>query len=214
MAIARGTNVAASYEALAKLRWDQASLTPATSSSARRRRRRRPAWQVAAFALGGAVALTLGALLTARAAPMPTPAPVEASVLLESDPPGAFIFVKGEPTGRVTPATLAGLDPAAPLVFRLEKLGHEPASGEAQLKAGAVANKKVKLVANQGVVRFTRLPRGAVVRVGDQVVLPGQEVILALGPQEVQVVMGGRVTDSRPIVVSAGAQEIPLNGAP
>jgi hypothetical protein len=169
---------------------------------------------VAAFALSGAVALTLGALLTARAAPVPSPAPAEASARLESEPPGAFIFVRGEPSGRVTPATLAGLDPSEPLVFRLEKLGHAPAVGELALKAGAVASKKVTLVANQGVVRFTRLPRGAVVRVGDQVVLPGQEVILPPGPQDVQIVMAGRVTGTRPIVVSPGAQEISLTEVP
>ncbi len=210
MAIARGTNVVASYNELRKLRWDDRS-APATPAHGPRRRHR-PAWQMAVFMLSSSVALAGDALLTAPSVPAPRPAPKLTSAHLESDPPGAFVFIGGEPTGRVTPVTLSGLEPSSALRFRLEKPGHAPATGELPLQSGAEVSRRVTLVANQGVVRFAKLPRGAAVRVGDQVVLPGQEAILPAGPLTAVLLVGGQVVGTYPIVIAPGPQELVLHG--
>ena len=141
----------------------------------------------------------------------PEPAPM-ASARLESDPPGAFVFIRGEPSGRVTPVTLNGLDPNVPLQYRLEKPGYGTAAGDLSLKEGATAQRSVKLVANEGLVRFTHLPRGAAVRVGNQVVVQGEETLLPLGKQTAEVIIAGQVTSSQVITVSGGPQEIALKG--
>jgi eukaryotic-like serine/threonine-protein kinase len=208
--IARGTNVVASYNELRKLKWDDRS-SPATPAHGPRRRHR-PFWQMAAFALSSSAALAGSAWLTAPEVPAPRPAPKLTSAHLESDPPGAFVFIHGEPSGRVTPVTLSGLDPSAPLQFRLEKLGHAPASGELPLQSGAEVSRRVTLVANQGMVRFAKLPRGAVVRVGEVTILPGQEAILPAGPQTASLVVGGQVVATFPIVIAPGPQELVLPG--
>ena len=211
LAIARGANVAASYHELMRLPWDEAQL-PVTPSLGGGRARHRPAWQLALFGLGGALAVGLAAWMTERRPPEPVEPEPLASALLESDPPGAFIFVRGEPSGRVTPVTLTGLDPGSPLRFRLEKPGYASATGELPLQPGAVASRRVTLVANEAVVRFSHLPPGAAVRVGATVVLPGQEAILPSGRQVAEVLVEGRVVSTHVIVVAPGPQEIPLSG--
>ena len=209
MSIARGKQVMRSYDELMRLDWDA---TPSTTPSSGARRRRRAPWKVAAFALIGAAAVLLGGLGSARPTPTSAPKPVLTSALLESDPPGAFVFVHGEPTGRVTPVTLSGLDATEPLQFRLEKSGYASTSGELPLQEGATATRRVTLVANRGVVRFTQLPRGAAVRVGDLVVLAGQDAVLPPGRHVAEVVLGGRVSSTHVIEVAPGPQDIPLRG--
>ena len=209
LAIARGTNVAHSYQELSRLRWDAA---PAPVVSVGGRRRGRPLWQLVLFVVWGVGALALAALATMRSTREPPEPPVLASAQLVSEPPGAHVFVRGEPSGRVTPVTLNGLDPSAPLQFRLEKPGYGSVTGELPLREGETAARTVTLVANQGLVRFTRLPRGAAVRVAGQVVLADREVLLPLGRQVAEVVVGGRVIATHAIVVVPGPQETPLSG--
>jgi len=210
MSIARGRNVQASYTELTALRWDDTS-APATPYGSDRRKHREP-WKLAAFAgLGLAVMLGAG-VATAPREPRPSPRPSLASAHLESDPAGAFIFVRGEPTGQLTPTTLTGLDPASPLEFRLEKPGHASVGGSLPLKAGAVASRRLTLVANKGVVRFTNLPRGALVRIAGLVVLPGQEVLVTPGQQVAELVVGGEVVSTQTFTIMPGAQELQLPG--
>ena len=209
LAIARGTNVTPSYQELMRLRWDA---TPAPVLSSGGRRHHRPLWHTILFGVWGAGALVLAALITMHPVREPPEPPPLASARLESEPPGAFVFVRGEPSGRVTPVTLTGLDPNVPLRFRLEKPGYASLSGELPLQEGGVAQRSVTLVANRGLVRFTKLPRGAAVRVGGQVVLPGEEAVLPTGKQVAEVLVAGRVISTRDVVVAAGPQEIPLTG--
>jgi serine/threonine protein kinase len=209
LAIARNTNVVRSYQELSQLAWPE---TPAPVVSSIGRPRSRSAWPLVAFAAGSALLVALAALVTARRTPLEEGPPVRASARLESDPPGAFLFVRGEPTGKVTPATVDGLDPSSPLDFRLEKPGYASASGSLPLQAGAVTSRRLTLVANRGVVRFTGLPRNAAVRVGELVVLPGEEAVLPPGRQVAEVLVAGRVVASQTIVVAPGPQELPLAG--
>jgi serine/threonine-protein kinase len=207
MSIAQGRNVAASYAELMALRWDETS-APATPSSGTRRRR--SAWHLAAFA-GVSLAVMVGAgLATEPREPRPLARPALASARLDSDPPGAFIFVRGEPTGQLTPATFTGLDPSEPLEFRLEKPGHASVGGRLALKPGAVASRRLTLVANKGVVRFTNLPRGALVRIGGVVALPEQEVIITPGQQVAELVVGGEVVATHTLTIAPGPQDLEL----
>jgi serine/threonine-protein kinase len=209
LGIARGANVAASYQELMRLPWDA---TPAPVVSVGGRRRARPAWQTVLFVLWGIGALALAALATMRAErPPPEPLPL-ASAQLVSEPPGAFVFVRGEPSGRVTPVTLTGLDPVVPLQFRLEKPGYATLSGELALREGETATRTVTLVANQGLVRFPKLPKGSMVRVAGQVIRSGQQALLPVGRQVAEVLVGGRVVSTHSIVVAPGPQDLTLGG--
>ncbi len=210
LAIARGTNVTNSYQELMRLRWESA---PAPMISVSAKRRGRPLWQVLLFSFWGIGALLLAALATmaSRHAP-PEPVPL-ASAHFESEPPGAFIFVRGEPSGRVTPATLTGLDPSMPLQYRLEKPGYSSLTGELALKEGGTTTHTVNLVANRGLVRFTGLSKGAAVRVSGQIVLPGRQALLSTGKQVAEVLIAGRVVSTQTITVVPGPQEFALGKA-
>ena len=211
LAIARGTNVSSSYQELTRLPWDA---TPAPMLSSSARRTNRPVWQVVLFGVWGIGALVLAALFTmhTRQAP-PEPVPL-ASAQFVSEPPGAFIFLRGEPSGRVTPATLSGLDPSSPLQFRLEKPGYATLTGQLELKEGALVTHTVNLVANSGLVRFSGLRPGAAVRVSGQVVLPGKEALIPTGRQVAEVLLAGRVVSTQTITVVPGPQEFALGKGP
>jgi serine/threonine-protein kinase len=68
-----------------------------------------------------------------------------ASLTLESEPPGAFVFLGGEPTGLRTPATFHGLPPGVPMSIRLQREGHQPATDTVTLTAGEQAARRLAL---------------------------------------------------------------------
>jgi hypothetical protein len=68
-----------------------------------------------------------------------------ASATITSEPAGAFVFVDGEPTGRVTPTTLSGLDASKPIKVRVEKVGFKPREETVSLEAGKQVSKAFQL---------------------------------------------------------------------
>jgi serine/threonine-protein kinase len=72
------------------------------------------------------VFLALAGVVLATAAGLAAPAKglasgeAPATLTLESEPAGAFVFLGGEPTGVRTPATFRGLPPGTPLSIRLQ----------------------------------------------------------------------------------------------
>jgi serine/threonine protein kinase len=96
------------------------------------------------------VALAMGVLAAAgwlatpdRGTPSMGAAP--AALTLESEPPGAFVFLGGEPTGLRTPATFHGLPSGTPVSIRLQHEGHEAALDTVTLAAGEQAKRRVAL---------------------------------------------------------------------
>lgn len=63
------------------------------------------------------------------------PAPVKGSLVLESDPPGASIWINGDLRAEVTPATIGQLPTGMPLDVKLTKDGFEQAREQVTLKA-------------------------------------------------------------------------------
>jgi serine/threonine protein kinase len=78
-----------------------------------------------------------------------TPAP-KGSLVLESDPPGASIWINGDLRAESTPATIAQLPTGVPLDVKLTMDGFEQAKQEVRLKDGEAA--KVRLDLKKGSV--------------------------------------------------------------
>jgi eukaryotic-like serine/threonine-protein kinase len=207
--IARGTQVLSSYNELEKL-------APVTGAGVRSADPEtfetppRPLWQVALFALG---ALVLAGTATWFVSPS-GPAPVveaRSSAQIDSDPPGAFIFANGEPTGRVTPATFSGLDPSKPLVVRLEKPGYAPFKTTLDLEKGKSIARRFSLVAVKALVSFSNVPPGGTVRVDGNEIDLDELLELNPGKARLDVTMGGKVIVHRELDLLAGPQTIDLS---
>lgn len=211
LAIARGSNVVASYEELSRLPWGGLPTAHPVPSSASRRRAR-PAWQVLGFAAGAGALVALGGVIGATSFRDEAPAQqrVRGAVMLESVPPGAVVFIGGEPSGAVTPTTLTGLDPSKPLSFRLELPGYSSVVGEVRVEGGATVTRRETLVAVDGIVRFVGLPSGGAVRVDGKVVMEGEAVTLRPGRHVAELLVGGKVVASPRIAVAPGPQEVPI----
>jgi serine/threonine protein kinase len=211
--IARGANVISSYSELCALGLSDrpGNVGPATPLAAEVNQ---PLWQVALFALIAACVVGIAGWYASRDPIAKTPeveAAARASAQIESDPPGAFVFIDGEPTGKVTPATLGSLDPARPVQLRLEKLGYTTLSTALTLEPGKQVSQRFQLVAQQGLVTFTHVPEGGTVRVAGQLARAGEELALRVGKAQVEVLVGGRVARSRVVEVVAGPQSVDLS---
>jgi hypothetical protein len=104
---------------------------------------RRLAFTGAFLALAGIVLATAAWLATPSKGLSSPEAP--ATLRLESEPAGAFVFLGGEPTGLRTPATFHGLPPGTPLSIRLQHEGHEAAVDTVTLAAGEQAARRLAL---------------------------------------------------------------------
>jgi serine/threonine protein kinase len=135
-----------------------------------------------------------------------------ATLTLESEPEGAFIFIGGEPTGQYTPATLHGLSGTEPVNVRLEKEGYEPASDSVALVPGQVVQRRLTLEPLYGQVWLQRLPAGAGVVVdGKANSVTGNALKLSVGKHTVQIKVAGQVVSTRTIEVKPGDQTLPID---
>jgi len=121
---------------------------------------RRARWPLVMGAVGGVVVIAAVAavLLWPKPPPVapPAPAPVAAPVVerarpgvlqVSSKPPGAKIVIDGTDSGRVTPASLAGLGEERPHRVQLLLVGHEPwtADPDVRVPAGGTASVQAEL---------------------------------------------------------------------
>ncbi len=207
--IARGVQVLISYTELRKL-------APGTgpgvvrNSLAAAPHPPRPLWQVGLFAALGLALVGGAAWFATRPSGGAVVAEAKASAQLESDPPGAFVFANGEPTGRVTPVTFSGLDPSKPLVVKLEKRGYAPVEESLALEAGKQVSRRFPLVAVTALVSFSHAPEGGVVRLDGTVVRTDETLELAPGKVHLEVKVGAKVTVSREVQLAAGPQTVDL----
>ncbi len=206
-AIARGANVVTSYQELLKL---AAAATGGTARPTMTSLKPRPLWQVAVFAAFASAGVAGAAFaVNAPREAAPTAVPITARLQLDSEPPGAFIFVDGEPTGSVTPATLGGFD-SGPIDVRLEKAGYGPFQVTIALEAGKQVAKSFPLVAKQGIVQFVHLMEGGTVRVAGKSARQGEQIELPIGTAHLEVLAAGKVMLERLIEVVAGPQTVDL----
>lgn len=170
-------------------------------------------------ALGAAALLAIGGVLVfiatrdsqRESAAVPAPQRNTATVKLESKPAGAVVFINGEPTGFVTPATLSDV-PAGSVVIRLELDGYAARDTTLKTKPGDVLAHAVDLVPSQGRLVIGGLAAGASVIV-DGVEYPAGEVIPTSGGQrEVVIILDGKTLVRQSIDIGAGEQVWELQG--
>jgi serine/threonine-protein kinase len=103
------------------------------------------------------------ALAKAQATAASTAAPPAArgSVVVESSPPGASIWINGDLRPEVTPATIAQLPTGVPLDVKLTMDGFEQARQEVKLEDGKAATVKVELKKGSVVAEVNVAPERA-----------------------------------------------------
>jgi hypothetical protein len=134
--------------------------------------------------------------------------PALARVTVESDPPGATIWVDRRELGAfgTTPRTIV-LEPGAHEI-ELEREGRRTARGSVEARRGAVASLRLELAAEEATLAI-EAPAGARVHASG-----ATEIDLAIGAQSiptgrwrVRAELDGHAADEREIVVRAGASE-------
>jgi len=165
-------------------------------------------------ALLAAIVVVAAALMITRSRAKPeAQAPVEvtttvASLTLNSDPPGAQIFIDGDPSGLTTPSTLTGLRAGRALEIRLGKDGFRSITEKVELKPGESRSRSFRLVADEGSLAFEGLPAQAMIYVDDKLAEGRGPLTLALGEHRVRVETGSGVFWSQTVNVAAGQQTI------
>jgi serine/threonine protein kinase len=133
--------------------------------------------------------------------------PSSATLSIESSPPGAAIFIAGEPTGLTAPATLSSIV-AGQVAVRLELAGYQPAETMVAVAPGATLSRRIELLPAQaqGRIILANLPAGSVVVIdGDK--HPAGEVIPVLsGRHEVRLMADGQTMAQYVIESTAGDQ--------
>jgi hypothetical protein len=175
-----------------------------------------------ALALSALVALGTAVLLASSdqtspfrdAPPGSEPADRGGRVEVRSTPPGAAVFVDGEPTGLRTPVTLKGLARGRKLALRVEKAGFAGQEREIELASGSVETHAFELITSVGLVQFAGAPAGARIYVDDVLVdaRAKEHVDLAVGPHRVRVETLGSLIFSGTVDVVAGQQTIRVDG--
>ena len=124
---------------------------------------------------------------------------------IESTPPGAAVFVGGEPTGLKTPTMLTGITQPQ-LTIRLELPNHAPTSKVIDIPAGTTASAKIKLAPLEGRLVVSDLPAGASVVVDTQEYDAGEVIPLTAGKHDIRIVVRGKVVAQQSVETGTGDQ--------
>ena len=186
---------------------------PASASTLAPARRSRvriiAASAVIAGALGGGLVYLLG---RHDAADGVVSGPGPATLTVTSSPPGAAIYLAGEPTGMTTPATLSHIAPG-PVTIRLELVGHAPVEATVAVAPGARVTRDLRLGPRAtGRLVVMNLPRGAVLSVDGAERAAGEPVPVAPGRHTVRVLVDGQPVAQQTIETAGGEQVWELSG--
>jgi serine/threonine protein kinase len=162
---------------------------------------------VLAIAMLACTAAGLGYALTRSEQEQEPVAPqvAQTALRIESTPPGAVVFVDGEPTGLTTPTTLTGVT-AKHLQIRLERAGHASTSVELDVPAGATTTRQFALTRISGRLVISDLPKNATVIVDDEEHAAGEVIAAAAGSHMVRIVVDGETIVQQALEVAAGDQ--------
>jgi serine/threonine protein kinase len=135
------------------------------------------------------------------------PAPAPATLTITSTPPGAAIFIAGEPTGMTSPATLPSIT-AGQVVVRLELAGYQPAEATVAVAPGASVAKQLALVRAPPPSRLvlTNLPAAAVVVVDGNEHAAGERIPVTAGRHVVRLIVKHRTVVQQTIEAPPGDQ--------
>jgi serine/threonine-protein kinase len=126
-------------------------------------------------------------------------------LLIDSAPPGAAVFVGGEPTGLKTPTTLTGLTKKQ-VAIRLELAGHATAAATVDLPPGGTAQTKLTLAPLQGRIVISDLPARATVIIDTQEFEAGEVIPVAAGKHELRIMLDGKPLAQQSIETASGDQ--------
>jgi serine/threonine protein kinase len=160
------------------------------------------------IALAAVMLAVAGGLIYTQSRPDHPPVAQEAvqsALQIESTPPGAAVFVGGEPTGLKTPTTLTGITKTQ-LSIRLELPNHAPATKMIDIPAGTTATTQVALLPLAGRLVISDLPASGRVIVDGQEFEAGEVIPIAAGQHDVRIVLEGRIVVQQAIEASAGDQ--------
>ena len=130
---------------------------------------------------------------------------------VESEPPGASIFLDGEPTGMRTPAKIRSLAPHRKILVGLAKPGFASAERRVQLQSDAVRIEKFALTRSTGAAEFRKLPNGASVYVdGQRVETTGGPLQLPIGVHDIRVETQDELLFEGKIEIVPGTQVVDL----
>lgn len=128
-----------------------------------------------------------------------------ASLQIESTPPGAAVFVGGEPTGLKTPTTLTGV--TKPQVeLRLELAGHAPVIRSVTLTPGTTTTARVTLLPQEGRLVISDLPTNASIMVDGQDYDAGEVIPVAAGNHDIRIMHDGKTLAQQSIETASGDQ--------
>jgi len=139
--------------------------------------------------------------------PDPRPATQTTAALdLQSRPPGADVFVDGNPTGLKTPAVLKGLPVRRAVEIRVDKPGYEGTTEHVVLDEGQTRKVAFTLRQVSGRLQLRGLPHSAAVFLDDVPVDAGADVVAPAGAHRLRVEQGANVLFSKSFELQAGAE--------
>jgi serine/threonine-protein kinase len=127
---------------------------------------------------------------------------------IRSEPPGAHIFVDGNPSGLTTPAVLTGVKVGPTVEVRLDRTGFEPAVQRTEVRAGVTRPLSFRLVEAAGTLRLEGVPSRASVFIDDSLVDWSRPLLVPVGPHKIRIETANDVILSKSIVVETGEQTI------
>jgi eukaryotic-like serine/threonine-protein kinase len=189
-------------------------------------RARRAVGGIAAVAIVATLGV-LGFLLLRNPQPTkPTPEVKRtelATLKVDSRPSGAAIFVRGEPTGLVTPATLSSIKPNEELEVRVELPGYTGSTHRFILKSGETTDHLFDLgseseaprtgqtgqtgqMGQMGQLVLAGLPAGAIVSIGGNEYEAGEVISMKSGRHEIRITVNGKTVVQQTLETGGGHQ--------
>jgi eukaryotic-like serine/threonine-protein kinase len=129
-----------------------------------------------------------------------------ATLEIQSQPPGAHVFVDGSPSGLHTPAVLNGITAGSKVQVRLDKAGYEPATEQVTLVEGQKRTLSLVLRGSSGIVKIVGAPARASIYLDDREVDASKPLPASPGAHKLRVETSDGVVFSKSIEVAAGAE--------
>lgn len=160
---------------------------------------------LAAATLATGLAVAAFAWFRVRGAERPPSAAQTTGALdLQSRPPGADVFVDGNPTGLKTPAVLKGLPVRRGVEIRVDIPGYEGTTEHVVLDEGQTRKVTLALREVSGRLRLRGVPRNAITFLDDAPVDVAGPVVAPAGTHRLRVEQGANVLYSKSIELQVG----------
>lgn len=150
-----------------------------------------------------------------QSAPLHTEGAALGSIEILSTPPGAMVFVNGEPSGLVTPAVLKGLPIGRDVTLRIDKAGYQAKEETIEIAGAAMSPRSFQLAEAIGVLSFSGAPANARVYVDDIAVAERAdgEIGISVGSHRIRLETGGALVFSGMVEIVPGEQTIDVDVA-